>query len=481
MSLLDLFRAKPAPMPSDAIGALVRDTYETAWRGWVAARQQRLATWSSQLKAEDEEIKRDLQRLRTHSRHLAKNNPVMARYLRLLQTNVIGHTGIQLQCDIRRGKKPLEARNTEVEQAWSWWGGSCSTDGRNMLDLLWSTIAQVAQDGEVLFRKVYGTAWRCGFALEPVDPDRLDHTLNDAQKRIVMGVEQDIWGRPVAYHLWTQHPDSPGERRRERVPASEIIHLYRPQASRQSRGVPWSAPVMLTLNLLGRYWEAEVAAAAHEASRAGFIESDLDQMGDERPTPQDLEIGPITYVGLPPGAHVNVPDVKHPNTALDGFSTAMLRIVASGLSVAHASLANDRGDANYGSQRGGLLDERDNYRVLQVWLIMSFLQPLFDAWLPLARMAGKVSYQSDPKPSWAGRGWDWIDPAKDVKAAIDALNAKIETRTRILAQKGLVFRDVMQELADEEDFAGSLGIDLTPAQQAPPPAPEPKEDDDAAA
>lgn len=472
MSVLDWFRRrKPEPQT---------DSFR---RGWVAARQDRLAVWSTQLKAEDEEIKRDIQRLRTHSRHLAKNNPILARYLRLLQTNVVGHTGIQLQCDIRTNTgKPLERKSAEVEAAWAWWCQECTTDGRNLLDLLWSTIAQEAQDGEVLFRKVYGPAWRCGFALEPVDPDRLDHALNDAARRIVMGVEQNTWGRPVAYHLWTQHPDSPGERKRERVPAKDIIHLYRPQASRQSRGVPWAAPVMLTLNLLGRYWEAEVAAAAHEASRAGFIESALDQVsGDERPTPQDLEIGPITYVGLPPGTHVNVPDVKHPNTAFDTFSRSMLRLVASGLNVAHASLANDRGDANYGSQRGGLLDERDNYRILQTHLIQSFLVPLFADWLPLARMAGKVSWAADPKPSWAGRGWDWISPKDDVKAAIDALEAKIETRTRILAQKGLVFRDVMQELADEEEFAESVGVDLTPAPKASTPAPEPKKEEDDAA
>jgi lambda family phage portal protein len=445
----------------------------------VAARQDRLAMWSAQLKAEDQEIKRDIQRLRTHSRHLVKNNPIMARYIKLLQTNVVGHTGIQLQCDIRtKGGTPLERKNSAVEDAWDWWGQECTTDGRSLLDLLWSTIGQAGQDGEVLFRKVYGSKWRCGIALEPVDPDRLDHTLNDFTQHIVMGVEQDPWGRPVAYHLWTQHPDTPGERKRERVPASQIFHLFRPQASRQSRGVPWAAPVMLTLNLLGRYWEAEVAAAAHEASRAGFIESDLDQVnGDERITPQDLEIGPITYVGLTPGTHVNVPDVKHPNTAFDTFSRSMLRLVASGLNVAHASLANDRGDANYGSQRGGLLDERDNYRILQVWLIQAFLVPLFADWLPLARLAGRVAWAADPKPGWAARGWDWIDPSKDVDAAIKALGAKIETRTRILAQKGLVFRDVMQELADEDKFAESVGVDLTLPLQASTPAPEPKEED----
>lgn len=455
----------------------------TTTRGWIAARQDYLAVWTAHLKAEDEEIKRDIGRLRAHSRHLVKNNAIMARYIRLLQTNVVGHAGIQLQCDIRtQTGKPLEKKNSAVEEAWNWWCGSCTTDGRTLLDVLWSAIGQAAQDGEALFRTVRGPQWRCGLALEPVDPDRLDHTLNDVSKRIVMGVEQDQWGKAVAYHLWTQHPDSPGEKSRERVPADQIYHLFRPQASRQSRGIPWSAPVMLTLALLGKYWEAEVATAAHEAGRAGFLETHLDQLGerDSAFNPGDMTFGETTYYGLPAGVTANLPDVKHPNAAFDPFTRAALRIVASGLCVSHASLSNDRGDANYGSQRGGLLDERDNYRMLQVWLIQSFLSPLFWDWLPCARFTGKVTYADDPKPSWAGRGWDWISPKDDIAAAVQALNAKIETRTNILAQKGLVFRDVMQTIADEDEFAESLGIDLTPVPQASTPAPAKEKDDDSA-
>ena len=463
--------ALPEPAPKKRSESIQR-------RGWMAVRQDRLEVFSASLKAEDEEIKRDIGKLRAHSRHLVKNNPILARYIRLLQVNVVGHTGIQLQCDIRtRAGAPLEKKNSEVETAWNWWCGCCTTDGRSMLDLLQGTIGLEAQDGEVLCRYVYGPSWRCGFALEPIDPDRLDHTYHDAAKRIVMGVEQDGWGRPVAYHLWTQHPDSPGARKRERVPASEILHLFRPQASRQTRGVPWCAPVMLMLSLIGKYWEAEVAAAAHEASRAGFLQLEAGSGipgEDDRDTPQDMEVGPVTYVGLPPGVTANLPDVKHPNTAFEPFSRAALRLVASGLGVDHASLASDRGDANYGSQRGGLLDSRDNYRVLQAHLVQSFLSPIFERWLAMARLSRHVTYQASPRPSWAARGWDWIDPAKDVKAAIDAINAQIDTRTHVLSQKGRAFRDVMQELADERAFAKSVGVNLE-SQPAPAP-PKPAKD-----
>lgn len=460
----------PAPMPAAAPQKAKREAKPRQQRGWIAARADKLQIFSAALKAEDEEIKRDIARLRAHSRDLARNNPIMARYLRLLQTNVIGHTGIQLQCNIRKGKKPLEAKNREFEDAWNAWGECCTTDGQSWLDVQNGSIARTAQDGETLFRIVFGPDFYCGIALEPVDADRLDHTYNDTSKRIVMGVEKNIWGKPIAYHIFTQHPDNPGEKIREKVSASEIIHLYRQQASRQTRGVSWAAPVMYLLNLMGRYWEAEVALAAHESSRAGFLTSKLGEFGETKDgePPQDIELGPVTYIGLPAGVDPVLPDVKHPNTAFDPFSRAMLRLVASGLCVSHASLSNDRGDANYGSQRGGLIDERDNYRVLQVWLIQKLCVPIFRQWLVTARLTGVIRHFGNPCASWAGRGWDWIDPKNDIAAAIAALKAKIDSRTRILAQKGLVFRDVMQELADEEDFAKSLGISL---EIDPPPAP----------
>ena len=60
------------------------------------------------------------------------------------------------------------------------------------------------------------------------------------------GIEFDKLGRRVAYHLYRSHPNDgalapmsgTGGINTVRVPASEIIHLFRPLRPKQIRGEP---------------------------------------------------------------------------------------------------------------------------------------------------------------------------------------------------------------------------------------------------
>ena len=81
--------------------------------------------------------------------------------------------------------------------------------------------------------------------LAVVEADFLDETFNIPElpngNRIVMGVELDPDDRPVAYHLWKQHPGDAAfwyiRRERVRIPAEEISHIYMSERSSQARGV----------------------------------------------------------------------------------------------------------------------------------------------------------------------------------------------------------------------------------------------------
>ena len=53
-------------------------------------------------------------------------------------------------------------------------------------------------------------------------------------------------------------------RRRQRVPADQIIHLYVSERGNQTRGVTWFHPVMTGIKMLDGYTEAELVAASVE-------------------------------------------------------------------------------------------------------------------------------------------------------------------------------------------------------------------------
>ena len=92
-------------------------------------------------------------------------------------------------------------------------------------------IESLCRDGEVLIRKIKQPNSPFGFKLQFLEADHLDENKNDINKKtgnkIKMGVEVDKYDKPVAYHLYKDHPydrNYLAENQHIIVPASEIIH-----------------------------------------------------------------------------------------------------------------------------------------------------------------------------------------------------------------------------------------------------------------
>ena len=69
---------------------------------------------------------------------------------------------------------------------------------------------------------------------------------------IRMGVEVDSVGRPIAYHILENNPNESSltQAKRERIPASEVIHPFISDRVSQTRGVPWFVSSMTNLSML---------------------------------------------------------------------------------------------------------------------------------------------------------------------------------------------------------------------------------------
>lgn len=457
----------PAKRSGDYSGALV----------------DRLQQFITGLKSEDQEIKQNIVRLRAHSRELVRNNPFMRRYIKLVGHQVVGERGVTLQATVQTSSgAPKQAANDAIEAAWREWShkGTCTVDGRmSFTDVQLMSVRGAARDGECFWRKIRGKSAgnRFGFALQPLDPDLLDSEFERAPgngvNAIVMGVEVDAYTRPVAYHFWTAHPSDYGNnRRRIRIPAADIVHFYDANRVNQTRGIPWSTSSMWLLTMLGAYWDGEVAAARAESERLGFLYNELGDGIAPEPgagtSPMAVQVPSQTasWWELPAGYKVDMPDVRHPNTAFPEFSRKMLEGVATGLNVAYHSLTGDLSQANYSSMRQGAVDERDAWSEIQRLLIEGICQAVFEEWLEMATLFGAVTIaprdlEQAKFPCWEPRGWDWVDPLKDIKADVMAIEAGLDTRTRICAERGLNFSDVLSKLAEEKKAAEAAGVDLS--------------------
>lgn len=473
-----------------------------AWKVAVGARSSfegakggRLTwDWVTRVLSADEHVRRDLLQLRARSRDLVRNNGYATRFLRMVQRNVAGPAGIQLKAaNVDRNGELLEDINRAIEEAWKDWGHpeNCSADGKHS----WAEIQNLAAaaeagDGEYILQMVPAfedSPYR--FAVRFVDPDLLDHNLNRPRGRegneIRMGIEVNEWGRPVAYHFLPRRALAMGAAgasietsamKHTRVEAIDIVHGFVPIPGRvnQTRGVPWLSPSMFDMKMLGGYHEAEVVAARTAAAKMGFIYTEPGDEGtyiaqdpelssEEGDEGEELQAEPGTLMRLGLGEKFASWDPEHPTTAFGDFTKAMLRSVASGLDVAYNGLANDLEGVSWSSIRTGKQDEQDGWRTLQAHLAIHLCRRVYRRWLRFALLSGELELptmdaSAYERAFWRPRGWDWVDPLKEIQAEIIAVENGLTSRTRLCQERGEEFEEVMKQLRREQEIAEEYGI-----------------------
>lgn len=466
-------------------------TRSSAHRVYAAASQDRLtASFKGTGLSPDEALRRDLRKIRMRSRQLCMDNDYAKKFLHMVSANVVGSTGVKLQARTiwPDGKLDTE-NNTAIEAAWHRWGmpDNCTVTGKlSWRDVLRLFISTIARDGEVIVRHVPGARNDFNYGLQVIECDHLDENYNTILSngnRVVMSVEVDSFGKPVAYHLFTRHPGGDSYlwhgKNYDRVPASEIIHAFLCDRPGQNRGVPWMHTAVRRLDMLGGYEEAELVAARLGASKMGFYTS-LDGSGpsvdDLAPDSTDLDESglieqaePGVFQNLPAGVGFETFDPQHPTSAFSDFTKAVLRGAASGLNVAYNTLANDLEGVNFSSIRSGVLEEREQWRQLQGWVIEQLCAPVYTRWLTHALLSGELSlppqqFKKYLKVHWQPRGWDWVDPLKDTKANEAGVALGTNTRSDIAAAKGKDVEEIFERLAYEEDLAKQYGISVSPTK-----------------
>jgi lambda family phage portal protein len=486
-------------------------------RGFDGARNDHItAGFLATNSAIDDDIRSASERLRGRSRNLAQNNDYMRKFLRMCEVNVVGPHGFVFKSlardQVGATSTPDNAARDVIERHFGLWsrpGGGCDITRRHgFAGLCKLAIKGAAREGEYLIRKVRGAAARnpYNFALQLLDVDRLDVQRNGEWQgnAVIMGVEIDSYGAPVAYHLLTQHPGAlsyvmPRGQRYERVPASDIFHGFIADRPEQRRGVPWAHTAMTRLEMLGKFQTAALVAARKGAETVGVLERSLDA---DVPEPGQPPIGerdpatgntyeeslPGTWDTLPYGYSAKAFDSKYPDAVFGQFVKDALRGVASGLGVAYNGIANDLEGVNYSSIRAGVLEERDCWIELQNWMIEQLVGPAFHEWLSLALIAGAITFPAGAalpasrlekfaEHRFIGRRWAWVDPDKDGAANERAVKRGWKTNEQVASEQGFDFHDNLEALAQEQAEAERLGVQLgDPPAPAPAPPAEPPQD-----
>lgn len=445
------------------------------------------------------ELRGDLDALRRRSRDLTKNEPLGRRFISLVVKNVCGSTGFRMQSKVVEGEAQDDAANKAIEKAWKEWGLAENCDIANQLcfcDIEQLLIKTIARDGEALIRLHQGATNSFNFAIQILDIERLNTFLNressSTQNAIVMGVEIDENGKALWYHIITRMIGrDPLTRAAERIPASEIMHLYMTDNTEQMRGIPWMHASMVRIHHLKGFEEAAIIASRVGASKMGFFQS---PEGDPAPIEDGKDEEGVPFTEASPGQFGMLPEgysfvpfnPDYPHAIYEPFVKATKRDISSGIDVAYHSLANDLEGVNFSSIRSGTLDERDGWMLIQGWFIRQFLNPIFKMWISSALLSGAITMPSGlalpaaklkkfEAHEFMGRRWQWVDPLKDINASVIAINNGLSSPQTISANQGLDAEEVLDDIARFQKLVKEKGVILG---KAAPVAAKPTNDDD---
>lgn len=459
--------------------------YEGAGKG------RRTKNWRARSSSANAEIEGALKTLRNRARDLVRNNPYATNALQSLSSGVLGHGGMRVQV-----KVPSAAnRETRLSRAWKAWSetpGVADYDEQlNFQGIQKLATRSMIESGEVFIRRHFSRRVETVRAsdgqmvrvpplkLQVLESDYLDVNSVLAQNpdngnEIVQGVEFDKKGRRVAYHFYKQHPGnaaSIGGFRSAfetvRVPAREVIHLYRMDRPGQVRGVTWLAPIMIKMKDFDEYEDAQLVRQKIAACFSVFIR-DIDGI-DGTVEPEEGEFGEKVEPGLieilPGGKEIQLakpPEVEN----YQEYTSVVLRSMATGMGITYEEMTGDFSNANFSSARMAHLKMHRNFSDWREHVIKPhFLAPVFswflnsaDAFLDVSTAGAQAVYTSPRR--------EMVDPQKEIQAIKEAVRSGFMTLSEALRMFGFDPDSFFEEKSADDALLDSRGfvVDSDPRQ-----------------
>lgn len=446
-----------------------------------ARTDRRASGWTTSGTSANAEIGPALATLRQRSRDLIRNNAYASNAIDELAGHAVG-TGITAQAKPKNQNKQLAK---EIKEAWDIWIDECDADGQlNFYGLQDLAVRTVIESGECLvrMRRRYSTdGYTIPLQIQILEPDYLDTGKTEDAKtgRIIQGVEFDLLGNRVAYWMFPSHPGdaSAGFSRMSmtsrRIAAQDVLHVYR-KKRQQVRGVPWLAPVIITMRDLDEYNEAELVRKKIEACFATFIVQadgpDIAPVGETSTnsggqTEETLEPGMMKY--LKPGEDVKFAAPSGHGEGYRDFMRDMQTKTAVGLSLTYEMLTGDLSNVNYSSYRAGLLSFRtkmDQFR----WLcfVPMFCDPIRRWFIDAAYAAGLISAR-DYLTQWSPPRYGSVDPQKDAQAIQTSIRNGIKSWPQAVGEEGYDPDEQIEEIREANAKLDAAGIvlDCDPRQR----------------
>jgi lambda family phage portal protein len=456
---------------------------------WEAAGNDRLRgeKWiTSQMTANDA-LQDELETLVDRAVDLFRNDVFAASAINGRVDNVIG-TGIRPQCRVQAERGLLTPRQAEEFRMLSEWYFA-----------KWAEAEGFFAKQRLLERcnAIWGESWLhmadderpdrpTTLTVQVVSPSRIPiitYSRYQVGENRRLGLRLDALQRPVAAYVRRSLPyDSRQlDLTEDEISLEDILHCYEEQTPGQLRGVPWLAPAMGKLKDLKDFVHANLVAEQVAACYGAFVTGVTDPVlmatgGRVKSNLEDLAPGSVQYLG--DGESIQFSDPARPGTTLAPYVEWALHGVAAALRYPYELLAKQFTN-NFSGGRLALIDGRITFKNWQYQLIEHVLRKVWARFIDRCVIQGllpvdPVKYEENRhhflQHQWIPPGWPWVDPDKEVKADVAAIEAGLTTQTESLAARGRDFDETLQQIEREQrakaemearmiEFRQELGLD----------------------
>lgn len=425
-------------------------------------------------------VSTDLNILRQRSHHAIRNNPYAGGSKETYVGNLVG-TGI----------KP-RWRAPEIQELWDAWMLECDAEGINSFYGLQALCVGAQFEGGEVFTRFRIRRSSDGLSVplqlqtleaEHLDPGYTELGIGANPKRIIMGIEFDQIGRRSAYHLWRYHPNETGDfkgNQRTRVPAEDIVHLYRQDRPGQIRGIPELSAVIARLYEVDEMQDATLMRQKLAQLFGAFVKrKHVADDGLEIPAFgtnvfQDDGDDPITNIE-PGGIHYLSDDEEVTFSApadaggnYVGWLRSELLAIARGAGITYEQMTGDLSGVNYSSIRAGLLEFRRRAEAIQSHVIIQmWCRPIASRWLDMAVISGALNIPDYWEPNvkrklltidWIAPRWESVDPLKEVTADLMEVRAGFAPRSEKAAERGWDLNELDEETKRGFESADQNGL-----------------------
>ena len=443
--------------------------------------------------------------LRARCRDALRNNAHANAACDSFVANLIG-TGIKPSSLLPEQPDMREA----IMNLWLEWTDQCDADGIGDLYAMQTIVARALFEAGECFVRFRPRRPDDGY-LVPLQIQLLESEMCPFAKNekapngnfIMNGIELDFLGKRAAYWFYPVHPgDIPVETGVTgmvpvRVPASEVLHIFRCTRPGQMRGVPLITPALVRLFFLDQYDDAELERKRIAAMFAGFIttpapEDVIPIDGLDETAPQEnvalSGLEPGTMQTLLPGEDIKFSDPADVGGSYEAYQYRQQLAVFAALGIPYSICTSDLRRANYSSLRGSIVEFRRKLEQFQHNIIVfQMCAPIWRRWMDTAVLAqalpiNETLYLADKtlyqKAKWIPQRNDWVDPLKDRQAEKLAVDAGFKSRSDVIESEGFDPEENDKRIKADQEREKELGLDFAPAKPASPFGGDDAEDDE---